>query len=31
MVLRWAMGLTNWLVSGAITPYIPIIIYLLTS
>jgi len=33
-LLRWAMGLTNWLVTGDITPYIgyiPNIINLLTS
>jgi hypothetical protein len=24
--LRWAMGLAKWLVTGDITPYIPIII-----
>jgi hypothetical protein len=25
ILLRWAMGLTNWLVTGDITHYIPII------
>ena len=30
-ILRWAMGLTNWLETGDITLYIPITIHLLTS
>ena len=30
-VLRWAMGLANWIVTGDITSYIPIITHLLTS
>jgi len=28
-ILRWAMGLSNWLVTGDITLYIPIIIHVL--
>ena len=28
---NWAMGLAKWLVTGDITPYLPIIIHLLTS
>ena len=33
LLLRWAMGLTNWLVAGDIdiTLYIPIIIHVPTS
>ena len=30
-LLRWAMGLTNWLVTGNISLYIPMVIHLLTS